>query len=341
MTLASIANAPPDTRDVADGTVDARFLDCFELQGVPVRSCPGWLQFGEQRIPVRNAIPRFTPDSGYADNFALLRSRYATLQLDSVNGTTDRRDTLLRRTAWPADFFRNKLVLECGCGAGPDTEVLLSLGATVLSVDLAGLDAARHNTGRSSSAQFVQASIADLPLRKGSFDIVFCHRVLQHTPAPRQTLAHILQFVKPGGAVFVHSYSNSWYQRLRWKYALLPITNKMAPETLYRVIRGYAKPAFRLTNVTGRSRIGRRLNWMFVPFLNYRHAAKFAGMSDEAILEYAIHDTFDALSPKYDRPLSVATMRSIASRFLQTPFEVVDDSTVTLLRSIVRPEAAR
>ena len=341
MTLASIANAASDTPDSGGTTVNARFLDCFELNGLPAHASPGLLQFGEQRIPVRNSIPRFTPDGGYADNFALLRSRHATLQLDSVNGTTDRRDTLLRRTGWPAAFFRNKLVLECGCGAGPDTEILLSLGATVLSVDLAGLDAARQNTGCSSSAQFVQASIADLPLRKGSFDIVFCHRVLQHTPQPRQTLAHILQFVKPGGAVFVHSYSNSWYQRLRWKYALLPITNKLPPATLYRLIRSYARPAFRLTSITGRGRIGRRLNWMFVPFLNYRHAAKFAGMSDDAILEYAIHDTFDALSPKYDRPLPVATMRSIAARALSTPFEVVDDSMVTLLRSIVQPESAR
>jgi len=341
MTPASLTNAAPDTPDPVGGTVNAQFLEHFELNRMPARSSPGWLHFGEQRIPVRNGIPRFTPDGGYADNFALLRSRHATLQLDSVNGTTDRRDTLLRRTNWPAAFFRNKRVLECGCGAGPDTEILLSLGATVLSVDLAGLDAAQQNTGRSTSAQFVQASIADLPLRKGSFDIVFCHGVLQHTPQPRQTLAHILQFVKPSGAVFVHSYSNSWYQRLRWKYALLPLTNKLAPATLYRLIRSYARPAFRLTNFTGRNRVGRRLNWMFVPFLNYRHAAKFAGMSDDAILEYAIHDTFDALSPKYDRPLSVAAMRSIAARSLSTPFEVVDDSMVTLLRSIVPQEQPR
>ena len=320
---------------VRDDKVQERFLECFEVGGRPARQSDGWLDFGATRIPVRDGIPRFTPDSAYTDNFALLRQQHAVLQLDSVNGTTDRRDTLLRRTNWPPEFFRDKLVLECGCGAGPDTEVLLALGAKVVSVDLAGVDVARHNTAGSTRAQFVQASIDNLPLRRRFFDIVFCHRVLQHTARPRRTLAHILEFVKPEGAAFVHSYSSSLHQRLRWKYALLPLTNKVAPGTLYGIIRAYARPAFRFTNWTGRSRLGRRLNWVFVPFLNYRRAEKFRGMSDEQILEYAIHDTFDALSPRYDKPLSVSAMQSIASNVLEQPFEVVDNGTVTLLRTVL------
>jgi 2-polyprenyl-3-methyl-5-hydroxy-6-metoxy-1,4-benzoquinol methylase len=317
-----------------EGVIKEHFLHCFELQGIRATQSEGWLEFGDTRVRVRNGIPRFTPDSGYTDNFALLRRQHATLQLDSMNGTTDRRDTLLGRTNWSPDFFRDKLVLECGCGAGPDTEILLSLGARVVSVDLAGVDAAQDNTMRSFSVQFAQASIDDLPLRRQFFDIVFCHRVLQHTPRPSRTLAHILQFVKPDGAVFVHSYSSSLRQRLRWKYALLPLTNKLGPQTLYRIIRAYAKPVFHLTKVTGRSRLGRRLNWIFVPLLNYRHADKFREMTDQSLLEYAIHDTFDALSPKFDKPMSVSAMESIAVPMLKRPFEVVDDGTITLLRTL-------
>ena len=111
------------------GVIKEHFLDCFELHGRPAKQSEGWLEFGDTRVRVRNGIPRFTPDSGYTDNFALLRQKHARLQLDSVNGTTDRRDTLLRRTNWPAEYFLDKVVLECGCGAGPDTEILLSLGA--------------------------------------------------------------------------------------------------------------------------------------------------------------------------------------------------------------------
>ena len=321
---------------VNDDALNPAFLGLFEHMGQPAVDAGDHLVFGDLRIPVCNGIPRFTQDATYADNFALLRRAHSKLQLDSVNGTRDRHDTLLRRTAWPPEFFRGKLVLECGCGAGPDTEVLLSLGARVLSVDLAGVDVARENVARSPAVQFVQASIDSLPLREKSFDVVFCHRVLQHTREPRATLAHLLRFVKPGGAAFVHSYSRSPYQMLRWKYALLPLTNKLPPRTLYAIIRAYARPAFHLTNWTSRSRIGRRFNWVFLPLLNYRRAPKFRNLTDEQMLEYAIHDTFDALSPTYDRPLGVEDMRRIAAACLDQPFEVVDDRTVTLLRTVIR-----
>lgn len=313
---------------------DRSDVDCFLLQDEQAEVVDGGLRFGNTFVPVRNGIPRFTPDASYSANFALLREKHASLQLDSANGTTDRRDTLLRRTAWPAEFFAGKHVLECGCGAGPDTEILLALNARTLSVDLAGLDTAKANLKDARNARFVQADITDLPLKERHFDIVFCHRVLQHTPDPKATLRHILRFVKPDGAVFIHSYSSSWFQRVRWKYALLPITNKLQPETLYRLIRLYSKPAFRLTNFTGRSRIGRHFNRIFVPFLNYRHLNKFRNMTDHNLLEYAIHDTFDALSPRYDKPIGASRMKAIASRRLQRAFEVIDDGKITILRTL-------
>lgn len=114
---------------------------------------------------------------------------------------------------------------------------------------------------------------------------------------------------------------------------MLPITRRMKLETLYRLIQAYSKPAFRFTNFMAKSRIGRRFNWIFVPFLNYRNLEKFRGVSDEEMIEYAIHDTFDALSPKYDKPVSAATMKKIAGEFLNQPFEVVDDKSITLLRT--------
>ena len=49
----------------------------------------------------------------------------------------------------------------------------------------------------------------------------------------------------------MHSYSSSLRQRLRWKYALLPLTNKLGAGALYRIIRAYAKPAFYFTKRDG------------------------------------------------------------------------------------------
>ncbi|MAF68503.1 MAG: hypothetical protein CMH25_04070 [Micavibrio sp.] len=292
------------------------------------------LTFEGRKIPVRDDIPRFTPDESYSrGNFEKLREEHATLQFDSVNGTTDRHDTISDRTGWPPSFWKGKTVLECGCGAGPDTEILLNWGATVIAVDIAGLDIAKNNLKGHKKLQLVQASIIDLPFKEKSFDIVFCHRVLQHTPDPDETLHHMLKFVKNDGAIFIHSYANTWIQRLRWKYALLPFTRKVEPEKLYNFIKGYAPTAFKITNVLRKIPGGRVITHFLIPFLNYRHAKQFKPLTDERVIEIGVHDTFDALSPPYDNPMSAKRMRQIANQHVSRPFEIVERPMVTLMRT--------
>ncbi len=304
----------------------SQFSSCFSIE--------------PQKVDVREGIPRYTPYISYSSgNFSVLRERHPEIQIDSKNGTHERRQLLLERTNWPASFFKGKTILECGCGAGADTEVLTALGAKVLAVDLCGVDTARSNLDANEHAAFIQASITDLPLKPHSFDIVFCHRVLQHTPNPSETLTHILSFVKPEGAVFVHSYARTFHQMFRWKYALRPVSKRMRPDRLYRMIEGYAASAYRLTNATRKLGIvGRAFNHVFVPFYNYRQRESVKTLSDAAIIAYGVHDTFDALSPAYDNPMSASRMRHIAGEALRQPFEIVENRAITLLRTKVSGE---
>ena len=292
-------------------------------------------------IPSRNGILRFTPDISYATgSFSKLRDKHAQLQLDSVNGTQDRLNTILSRTGWPREFFKGKLILECGCGAGPDTEVLLSLGAQVVSVDIAGTDICQANIGENKNSLIVQSSIADLPFRKKSFDIVWCHRVLQHTPSPICVLDHILSYVRDDGAVFVHSYARNLKQMLSWKYALRPITRRMNPETLYRIVEKLSPPLYRFTCRLRRLQpdiLGKALFFAafhLVPVRNYRFAPQFEDKDDDYLIQYAIHDTFDCLSPRYDSPLSARNFRLVANRHLRRPFEIKEEPGMTLLRTL-------
>jgi 2-polyprenyl-3-methyl-5-hydroxy-6-metoxy-1,4-benzoquinol methylase len=313
--------------------MNSYFLKFFEMEGEQFTLESDFLISKSFRIPIENGIPRFTPDLSYSSgNFSLLREKHATLQLDSVNGTKDRLQTVLSRTNWPLAFFKGKTVLECGCGAGPDTEVLADLGAKVLAVDFAGLDTAKKNVPH-ANVQFVQADITNLSLKRRAFDIVFCHRVLQHTPKPAQSLEAILSLVKDDGAVFVHTYAYTFIQMFRWKYALRPVTTRLNPETLYDLIEWYSKPAFGLTNLLNRNILTRYLAWVCVPFLNYRHQEQFKQKSDEFLIEFGVHDTFDALSPKYDNPLSASHLKKIAAKHLRSPYEVIEQPTITLLRT--------
>ena len=57
-------------------------------------------------------------------------------------------------------------------------------------------------------------------------------------------------------------------------------------------------------------------------------------MTSQAIIEHGILNTFDALSPRYDKPIRASAMRKIAAASLKKPFEVVTDRTITLLRTL-------
>lgn len=301
----------------------------------------GGCSYRGSEIPCVNGILRFTPDQSYSSgNFSKLREEHAQLQLDSVNKTNDREQTILKRTNWPREFFKDKLILECGCGAGADTEALLKLGAKVVSVDIAGTDVCKANMLENPGSVVIQGSIMDLPFKKKSFDIVWCHRVLQHTPSPGKTLDHILQFVKEDGAVFVHSYSAGPQQMLSWKYVMRPFTKNMESEKLYRLVEKMTPGLFRLTNFL-RNIKPNFLGWLLfaiayqvIPIRNYRFDPNFKDKSDEFILEYAVHDTFDCLSPMYDRPMARYRFRQIAKKHLKHKYEIASQGC-TLLRSVV------
>lgn len=306
--------------------INNNFINCF-------------LENKINEIRFSNGIAKLSPDISYSTgNFSLLREKHSLLQFDSINKTNHRLNTILSRTKWSKNFFKNKLILECGCGAGPDTEILLKLGAKVLSIDIAGLEITNKNIGNNNNSQLLQASLMDLPLKKNHFDIVFCHRVLQHTPNPKKVLNNILKYVKPNGDIFIHSYSKGWHQILRWKYILRPITKNIPPKNLYTIIKRTSLFFFRITNFINKfGKIGRAFNHFFIPFLNYRNNKFFEKKSNKWIIEYGIHDTFDALSPKYDSPLSQNEIRKISSNILDEKsikYEIFKTRSITLLRSI-------
>jgi len=152
-------------------------------------------------LPVRRRVPRFVPDQDYAGSFGWQWNRYARLQRDSYNGTTLVRDTLFKRSGWQASDLAGKCVLECGCGSGNDSEVLASAAGTLVSLDLsAAVDAFDPALLARANVLVLQADLRRAPLRPESFDVVFCHRVIQHTPDPRASFGSMQRFVRSGAS---------------------------------------------------------------------------------------------------------------------------------------------
>jgi len=116
------------------------------------------------------------------------------------------------------EFFRDKIVLEGGCGKGRHTLLAAQWGAhDVIGVDLSeAVETAYAATRLLPNAHIVQADIFRLPLAR-KFDYAFSVGVLHHLPDPRQGFLSLASKVKPGGQVSAWIYgaeNNEWIVRL-------------------------------------------------------------------------------------------------------------------------------
>lgn len=119
-----------------------------------------------------------------------------------------------RRTAQDSAAFLlphlkpHHTILDIGCGPGTITADLAELvpEGKVTGVDAveAVLERARaHVAGRSgiTNCTFEVADANALPYPDASFDVVFCHQVLQHVQDPVGILKEMRRVAKPGGIV--------------------------------------------------------------------------------------------------------------------------------------------
>jgi SAM-dependent methyltransferase len=116
-----------------------------------------------------------------------------------------------------AEFFRDKVVLEGGCGKGRHTQLAARWGARdVIGIDLSvAVETAFAATRALPNAHIIQADIYHLPLAR-KFDYAFSVGVLHHLPDPRAGFHALASKVKPGGHVSAWIYgaeNNEWITR--------------------------------------------------------------------------------------------------------------------------------
>src|SRR5262249_53179759 len=135
-------------------------------------------------FPIRDGIPRFVPDSGYATSFGLQWNLHVRTQLDRYSGLPISNSRLFSVTGW-RDNLTGERILEAGSGAGRFTDVLLQTGASLYSFDYSeAVEANYANNGDQPNLTLFQGGIYRIPLQPASFDKVLCLGVLQHTPDP-------------------------------------------------------------------------------------------------------------------------------------------------------------
>jgi len=109
---------------------------------------------------------------------------------------------------------RGLRVLEIGCGLGTDGAQFALAGANYTGVDLteASVELARKKFQLSGlRGEFQVADAEKLDFADDSFDLVYSHGVLHHTPDTEKSVREIHRVLKPGGRAVVMLYHRGSY----------------------------------------------------------------------------------------------------------------------------------
>ncbi|OGV59122.1 MAG: hypothetical protein A2X49_02175 [Lentisphaerae bacterium GWF2_52_8] len=257
--------------------------------------------------PILKNIPRFVPVDNYASSFGLEWTRHAKTQYDSYSGAKISETRFFEESKWDRDL-KGQVILEVGSGSGRFTEQALKTGATVVSLDYCyAVEVNYASNGQNENLLLVQGDIYKMPFKDNSFDKLFCFGVIQHTPDVKKSFMSLPRCLKSGGQIAVDVYLKleGLKSLFETKYWLRPISKKMRQDTLYKFVSAYVKFMWPLACLIRKLPYGKQINWALM-VADYR--GKYE-LPDALLMEWAILDTFDMLSPSYDTPQTFETFR--------------------------------
>jgi len=159
-------------------------------------------------FPVERGAARMLPRGALDGRARRTRAGFAWEWERYPGALEEDRRVFLEETQITAPDWRDKLVLDAGCGMGRYAEIALALGAEVIALDLS--DALFRLSpklgGTEGKLHLVQGDLLHPPLKPETFDIVYSLGVLHHTPDAAASFRRVATLVKRGGLLSVWVY---------------------------------------------------------------------------------------------------------------------------------------
>jgi len=144
------------------------------------------------------------------------------------------------------DGYKEKKLLEIGCGVGIDLVRFAQGGTKVTGVDLAevSISLAQENfSQRGLEADLRVMNGEDLDFDDGSFDVVYAHGVLQYTSNADKMISEIVRVLRPHGNAIMMVYNrNSWLNvmskvmKVGLEHEDAPVLNKYSASEFKRML---------------------------------------------------------------------------------------------------------
>ena len=177
--------------------------------------------------PVRNYIPRIllkldpiekktAKTFGYEwTNFSKLYDTYKQQFLDWIKPLKP-------------SFFKNKVVLDAGCGVGRHVFYSAIFGAKdIIGIDFSNsVDVAYQHVKQFSNAHIIQSDIYNLPFKK-PFDFIYSIGVLHHLPCPEKGFRKLIKHLKPKAHILIWVYGREGNLLLKTLLVLRKLTIKL------------------------------------------------------------------------------------------------------------------
>jgi len=277
-------------RTTKDGRIEEGELACVSCDKV---------------YPIIRYIPRFCSLDNYANSFGYEWNAHVLTQYDHYTGVSLSEERFFKWTNWERDLHGQK-VLEIGCGAGRHTIHAADTGADLVCIDLSNAVEANYKmNGHRENVLIVQADAYRPPLRLEYFDKVFVFGILPAMPDPRAGVIAFQKCLKPGGQLVVDAYRTRWWFYLAPRLWIRPITKRMNPATLHRLIEKWVNLMWPIVRRIRKLPGGRMFNRGVLVIADY---GGFYDLSEKHLKEWAILDTFDGLSPMYEKREKPATV---------------------------------
>lgn len=214
------------------------------------------------------------------------------------------------------ESFKNKLVLDAGCGMGRYTRIVDRLAVKVVAFDLSrSVERIKEATRLPYNICPLRANIMALPFKDSIFDIVFSIGVIQHTPNPKEAFRNLSRLLKSGGIMSIHVYARKPRSIAELKQTTLESDKKVLLEKIEsiffkRIIFQFSLKfrflRIEIINVLRKvtTRIPKRILYIFA-FASVLKIGKFTLLnfiipcSSHPNMKVRILETFDWYAPTY------------------------------------------